>query len=290
MKIVFIFFALSVFATEQFELERKDGSKIIGYYDKPDTKAFSITILLPGSQKESSLRLHEALKKDFLIANRCPVTLEKRGVDSDKIDDKQYVKFLTHDHRVSDHLVLVEALGNDLIIGWDGTLSILGQGDGGRIGATLASKLNHLTALMLVCSGGGWKVGEEALYSFRKEMADQGYPPQYIHGFLVQAKREFAEALKSPIPERMAFGYSYAYWESQLKSNFLEDLTLVDCPIYSIHGTLDDRVPIESVSRLVKELEDKITFKQLEGRGREIMQDPKVYKEAISWLEGASGS
>lgn len=284
-----VFFAclssLSLFATERFEIGRKDGSKLIAYCDRPEAASFSIALILPGSQKETVLRFHDSLKDDLLAIHQCALTLEKRGVIGDQIDVAEFDLALSFQERLEDHVQFFKHLKEGLVKGWNGKISIIGQGDGGRIGAALASKLNSISALVLIASGGGWPPLEETLYSFRTEMADQGFSPQYIHSFLVQAKQEFAQILKAPKPEYKAFGYTYKYWESFLKTPLIDHLALLDCPIYSINGTKDDRIPIESVEVMVKCLKDRITLNRKEGAGREIIQDRGTYREAISWLE-----
>ncbi len=281
-----IFSIASIFGTDSFEIDRGDGIKIRGYLDKPEKSPFSITLIIPGSQKETSLRTHDALKTELTEIGQCALTLEKQGIQGDQIDEKQFQKFLTIDDRVEDHLQLLQKLTTGLISGWDGKLSIIGQGDGGRIGAKLATKADHISALVLVASAGGWPPLEEALYSFRSEMVDDGYSPQYIQGFLVQAKQVFAQALKTPKTEEKAFGYTYKYWNSLLKNTFLNDLTLLKCPIYSVNGDRDDRVPMESVEAMAKHCKKNLKLVKKEEAGREIIRDPKTYQEAIAWLEG----
>lgn len=261
-------------------MSREDGSLLIGYFDKPDCDSFPITLIIPGSQKETSRRLHDSLKEALLAINQCPVTLEKRGISEDRIYEKEFNRFLTHEDRLEDCLTF---LHKGQISGWDGSMVIMGQGDGGRIGASLATQTPHTKALILIAAGGAWSPQDEALYSFRTEMADEGYTPQYIHGFLTQAKQEFAQALKNPKPEAKAFGYSHRYWASLLKTNLIQDLSKLTCPIYSVNGVKDERVPIESVDCLAKNL--KLTLIRKEDRGREIIQNKQIYDEAISWLE-----
>lgn len=281
--LVCLFTSLHLLATDRIEIDKGDGLKIVCYLDKPEASSFSITLIIPGSQKESALRTHDSLKGDIVGIGKCPLTLEKQGIRGEQIDDKEFNSFLSLDERIKDHLQLLKNL-KSLLPGWDGKISILGQGDGGRIGAKLATKLESVEALILIASGGGWPPLEEALYSFRSEMADGGYSPQYIHGFIVGARQEFAAALETPKTDRKAFGYTYKYWESLLKTNLLSDLVLLKCPIYSVNGVDDDRVPIESVEVMAKYLKDKLTLKRKEKAGREVIQDHKVYADAISWL------
>jgi hypothetical protein len=285
MKCVFFLAIASLLASEPFKITKEDGTSLTYYCDKPKEGPFSIALLIPGSQKETSLKIHNAIKQNLLESGRALVTLEKEGIEGETIDEKKFIQALSHETRLEDHHLLIKEVKKGLLEGWNGTFVIIGQGDGGRIGSSLAAKTEGVTALALIASGGAWSPRDEALFSFRKEMADEGYPPQYIHGFLVQAKQQFEQAKEQPKVEKVAFGYTYKYWESLLKNHLLEDLSALGCPIYSVNGVQDERVPIESVDALQASLEGKLTLKRLEGKGREIARDPKIYKDVISWLD-----
>jgi hypothetical protein len=277
--VIFFMAAAALNSTERLEFERGDQSQCEAYYDLPEGNSFPLVLMIPGSQQESSLVTHNALKNDILAKGKAFLSLEKRGVG----DEKEFIAHLSLDERVQDHLLLIKKLQAGAISQWNGKLVILGQGDGGRIGASLAAQIDNVAQLILIGSGGAWPPLQEALHSFRSEMADGGYSPQYIQGFMVQARQQFREALKSPTPERKAFGYSYKYWGSLLKMDLLESLSKLKCPIYTMNGELDERVPIESVEALAKCMD--ITVKRKAKMGREILKDPNTYKEALSWLD-----
>jgi hypothetical protein len=269
----------------QLEMERGDGSKLVFYVDTPISESFPITLIIPGSQKEAVQVTHHALKELILEGRRCPLSIEKRGVQGNSIDEKEFQQFLSLDNRKEDILQVLKSLKKHLP-SWNGKIAILGQGDGGRIGAQIATQIENVEALILISSGGAWPPLEEALYSFRSEMADEGYSPQYIHGFMVQARQQFNQALKTPKSDLKAFGFSYKYWESLLKTNLLQDLLLLSCPIYSVNSMQDERVPIESVDALAKLLPNKLTLQRINSLRKEIIQNQKTYSDAISWLDG----
>ncbi len=282
LKIALLLFVYALLASETLKLPRDDGSELMIYCDQPASNSFPILLLIPGSQKETSQRLHEAVKKELLAQGFCPITLEKRGMEEGQIDETAFQLYLPLHERLKDHLLFYKNL-KTLLPGWNGKMAILGQGDGGRLGAHFATFVDRIEGIALIASGGGWAPLDEILHSFRSSMADDGYSPQYIHGFLVQAKQEFDLAVKAPKVDKQAFGYSYKYWESLLKTHLGKDLSALKCPIYSINGALDESVPINSVNMLAKHLEDRMILIEKKG-GREILQDQTVYKEALSWL------
>lgn len=267
--------SFALFATEELVLEREDGSNLIVFVDPPEQENYSIAILIPGSQQESSLQLHNSLKSEF--GKICPITLEKRGIGK----EKEFQNYLSFDERIKDHQLLYNNLQKNFPK-WDRKLMILGQGDGGRIGALFAASVEKVEKLALIASGGAWDPMDELLYSFRSQMAKEGFSPKYIQGFLVQAKEELNRTQKNANQELFAFNYSYKYWASFLKIHLGQILYQLKCPILSINGVLDDRIPIESVEPLAQW--SQITLIRKEKKGREILKDPKIYSEAISWL------
>lgn len=269
-----------LFSSEQLSVDREDGTKIVAYFDRAESESFPVLFLIAGSQKETCLRLHESLQKEIIKRGFCLVSLEKRGISLDQINEKEFLEYLTIQARVADHLLFSKKM-KQILPGWNGKIAILGQGDGGRIGAQVARDLEGVAAIALIASGGGWNPHDETLFSFRSEMAEGGFSPQYIHGFLVQARREFAAAIETPTSDKKAFGYTYKYWESLLKTNLARDLSSLNCPIYSFNGSNDDRVPIESVEHLARYLEDRMILFRKENAGREIIQDPRIYLDAI---------
>jgi hypothetical protein len=289
IKLIFLLVLSStLFSLEKFEIQREDGSQAVCYYELPKVSPFSITLIIPSSQKESVVKTFDSIKGDLLAINQCPVVLEKQGIDQDLlVDEKAYTESLSLKQRSDDHLLLLSKL-KEKLSKWNGKISLLGQGDGGRIGAHLATKIKDLSALILIASGGLWPAQQELLQSFRRGMANDGYSPQYIQGFLVKARQEFVAAQKSPKVEHKAFGFTYKYWDSLFSMSLIEDLAALSCPIYSINGAKDDRVPVESVEAMAKHLEGKVTFIRKEEMGRELIQDHSVYKEAIFWLDAQS--
>lgn len=276
--------AANLLSTERFELERGDGSHLVGYVDAPKSKSFALVLFIQGAQEESVQRLHESLKSSFQEIGLGLATLEKRGISRpEEIDRKEYYRSHSLKERRDDCLLF---LNRKKVEGWNGKIILIGQGEGGRIGAELAAARDPVIGLVLIAAGGGWPPAEELLASFRTEMAQSGFSPKYIQSFLVQAREQLANALKKPEHDREAFGFSYKYWESVMKTDLTASLSQTHCPIYYLHGDKDDRIPLESVHALQEKLKEhpQFTVKHYDA-GREITQDPNTYKDIISWID-----
>ena len=77
--------------------------------------------------------------------------MEKRGISPEEINDKEFKTFLPLHERFADSLFLYKNLKANLK-DWDGRVAILGQGDGGRIGAHLATKIENIEGIALLGS------------------------------------------------------------------------------------------------------------------------------------------
>ncbi len=266
-------------ATERIDLARDEKSHLIGYYDVPEKENFPVVILLQGAQEESVRRLHDSLKDLFLPSGLGVASLQKQG-----IGEKSYRKYNKIQNRIDDHALFLSK--KESIPGWNGKFFLIGQGEGGRVAASVAKSQDHLLGIILIASGGAWTPQAEALASFRNEMVKNGFHPQYIHSFLVQSKTQFENAMKHPSDEMDLFGFSYQYWESLMKVNLLENLSQLDSPIYYIHGDLDDRIPLESANALIENLKEKKNFiSKRYPYGREIIQNRSVYEDLVQFLQ-----
>ncbi len=276
--------ATAAFSTETREYTREDGSVVTAYFDAPKNEAYPIALVIQGAQVESASRLHNFIKKSLLDLSYGVLTLEKKGIKGDAINDKEYARSHSLQLRLEDHLLALEELKTQK--GWNGQLALIGQGEGGKIAASLAHKA-PAAALALISAGGAWPQPHETLASFRAEMAQEQYSPLYIHNFIVQAKGQFENARQNPSPDLEAFGFSYRYWDSLMEMNLLNDLLQTKCPIFYVHGDQDDRIPCESVDALQESLKDKkdLTIIRKEEAGHEILADPEIYEEIATWLE-----
>ncbi len=285
MRFLFLLLSLSLCAAERLELKRPDGSTLIAYLALPPaTKECPLLVVVQGAQSESVRLLVDKLKEN---ATWGILAIEKRGV-SETIDAEEFARHHCLEERFQDHQLLLRKLKEGFIPSWNKKWALLGQGEGGKIGAALAARAPDLSALILLAPGGGWDPSKELLQSFRKELISESFTPHYIHSFLGQAKQLLESAQEDPAWDKECFGFTHLYWASLLKADLAQDLMTAQCPIYYVHGDLDDRIPLSSVEALVQKLKTKpqFTCQRKEGMGREVIRDPQIYQEAFDWLKG----
>lgn len=270
---------------EELKLRRPDGSTLVAYLARPrEDKSFPILLILQGSQRESVLRWQENLKGQIdwgLLA------IEKRGI-GESIDEEEFSKHQSLEERFQDHQLVLHALKKGAISSWNGKWALMGQGEGGKIAASLAARHKDVAALILIAAGGGWDPQEELLRSLRQEMIREEFTPYYIHSALILAKEQLEKAKKEPVWDQECLGFSHLYWASLLQARLPEDLRSIDCPIYYAHGDQDDRIPTASVDALLQQLKSKSQFtcRREAEMGREIVRSPETYQAAFAWLKG----
>ncbi len=284
MRILFLLcLQISLCAAERLEVKRPDGSPLTVYFTMPSKEA-PLLIVLQGAQSESVAPLIEKLKGNGTWGI---LALEKRGV-SETIDPEEFARHHCLEERFQDHQLLLRKLKEGLIPSWNKKWALLGQGEGGKIAAALAARSPDLSALILLAPGGGWDPAKELFQSFRQDLIRESFTPHYIHSFLGQAKQLLEDAQENPVWDKECFGFTHLYWASLLKAELTSDLMTTPCPIYYVHGDLDDRIPLGSVEVLVQKLKTnpKFTCQRKEGMGREVIRDPQIYQEAFDWLKG----
>lgn len=287
--LICLLLAAALMATERFDVQRPDGSRLVAYIDMPDQESFPIAIVLQGSQATSVLPQHEELREPLLSRGFAIATLEKKGIAGPgEIHQKEYDESNSLDQRIDDHLLLISKLRKRA--GWNHKLAIIGLSEGGEVGGAVAARTPETMAVLLFCSGGGWPRMEELLWSFRKQLVGEKCSAHSIQAALVQSKDEFYKALENPSPTLRALGFSYKYWSATLRHHLMDDLSKLHCPIYYVQGVQDNRIPVASADYLVKALKDKpdLVYRRIEHLGHDPRQDPQVFDDALSWLEQRS--
>lgn len=256
---------------ETFSWDRGDEGKVLGYFDRPEKGSYPVLFLLQGSQKETVLRLHNELKEDLLKIGVALLSFEAQDSFEGRIEAAR--EFLKR--------------GGGSWPGFNGGWILLGQSDGGRIAAAVASYAPRLLGMILISPGGGWKPEEELLYQLSQELVSQNALPRYARSFLSHAKEQIVEIKNYPKAELQSFGFSHSYWASLFRIDLLSLLHTIDCPLYYVHPEGNDRVPLPSVKALEKSLlgKEKISFHILEGEGREAIRTKKIYLDSFNWMK-----
>lgn len=295
-KIAIIFsFITSILSADTFTLERADGTPMTGYANFPETESYPIVIAVQNSLCESILPfLHHF--QDF--ADQMGVALvgiEKQGVISaEEIDERAYHQGNYRERRILDHLLLVDALRNQIVHapGWNGRIIFLGGSEGSLVALQTAPLVPETSAVMLFSAGGGLDPRQEVTTSIESYFKCKGTPQIAISMMLASIGLQLDEMIANPSTDKFFYDYSYRWWASHLTARpVLDSALLLDCPILYVHGVEDELIPIKSADLFVEAFahagKTNLTYVRLDGFTHDLFRHDMdaVQDYSARWLQ-----
>ena len=212
-------------------LQRTDGSRLVFHVDRAAGRGRQdVLVLLHGSGCDPVGSDARVLGYGRMLApERALLTIEKYGVGGGSaatIDgcSADYWRGNTLTRRVLDTLQAIAWLRGQLW--WSGDLALFGGSEGGAVAAMAAPFVPDARAVIVSSSGIGVPVGA---------LVRMAVPPPAR----AEADRVFAEARRTPDPERRWGGASHAWWGDALDQLPARSLLQVRAPILIIHGSRD---------------------------------------------------
>ncbi len=199
------------------------------------------------------------------------LSIEKPGLPDPGNDcPREYLERNTMDQRVEDvHTVISSLRGHHP--GWDNRLYVAGGSEGATVASLVAPALPETRALILMAGGGGFSMADEMLLLREKRMLEQGSSETQVAEALAEMRLKFEEIRGNPTSELFWFGETntYKWWASILFADLVGALRDFAQPLYMIHGTADESVPVESADALAANLsangKTKLTYVRREG-------------------------
>ena len=247
-------------STEKFQIQRDDGSLLVGYVTLPEDRgSYPISFILHGSQCESVWVWHEDFNMLAHSFGSALVTLEKQGIYSPQdIDLIEYDNTNTFDNRLRDHQLFIHKLRNkEVIPNWNGKLILIGGSEGGRLAISLSAQIPEVKATGLFTCGGGIPTTEELKIAFKKFFVSLGESEEEIAELMLLLDYKIQEMLAEPVSDKYFLTCTYKWWASHLTRNYLDELIQIEHPIFYAHGSADQVIPIESADVIAE------TFKSL---------------------------
>lgn len=232
------------------------------YLELPLIDSYPILIAIEGSYNqefgpESVLRLHHKLSGQFLSAGMGLITMERRGIQDEKIDPSTFHRYNIPSQRLSDHVELVDWLFSHPPENWNRQLFILGGSEGGPI----AIKLSHLrppSACIVIVGCGNQTFQDYIWQTIEKIRSSCSFWKVALLNWWYEfpSDREsydrWCDVMReNPTPDRWWFGQTYAYWADALSQGEAEEFLGLQCPVLVVSGTQDIECPStdELVSR-----------------------------------------
>lgn len=291
---IFLPLMCSAYEVEKIQTTRPDGSPLNAYYTPPLEKdqKFPLCIIIHGSQCESILNWHHDFVDLTIGYGAGLITLEKQGIfGPDLIDYFEFNQTNCLDHRLDDHLFVVDLLRNGLIPNWNGKFIIIGGSEGARIAAALASQTPEVAATCLYTAGGGMTTPEEIKLVVSRYLRDREFvSEQEIVEYIQSLDEQFLVMYADPDPEKIFLTYTHKWWVSHLRRHSVLDMLRIKSPIFYAHGTDDEVIPIESADRVAEIFKEEgrtnFTFHRVDGCGHDMrLFPPSIIIEMMQMLE-----
>jgi dienelactone hydrolase len=289
----------AVFA-KTFEIPRSDGTNIRFYLETPLQTAFPIVVIIQGSTCDSSWNLFQQTKGYFVSYGIGVVSVEKYGLNESTKDCPQsYLQNNTIQQRISDHLMFVNFLRNNLK-GWNGKIVWVGGSEGGQVGSLVAPLVSETAAVAMLASGGGMTMAEELPLVFAKMLKRKGSNSSQIAKQIKDINNSYREIKLNPtwkiewLSDGKKARNTYKYWNSILWIKALSELEKLQIPIYIAHGTEDTSSAYES-SKLIADRfillgKQNLTFKTYIGLEHNfsdlngVSHQQEVLTSTINWI------
>lgn len=291
----FLFFNI-LSGYETIYIPRHDESVIEAYLSPPvQDSTYPIILLIQGSDSESVTLHHHVLAEKFLPHGIAVLSVEKRGISAQDIDQQQFIEYDFFESRLRDFSSVLKVIEESLLLQWNGQLILVGGSEGGKIAPKLALQYAHfVSGVMLVASGGGIPFAEELKYQIQNELDNQNAFLKLctkIRSLILpkEIDSQFEKILSQPHSLEMWCNKSFRWWASYLRYNPLPDLLQLNMPIYMIHGALDPKIPIESADFLkwAFDCEGKknLTYARYDDLGHSIKGRDDVYGPFVEWAK-----
>ncbi len=292
-----LFSALSLFAERQeIHISRDDGSTISGYFDRPDGEAeVPVVVFIDGSYDVSVAMNQEKLAARFIPRGMGLISLEKRGITADRIEEKEYRAHDCFEERLKDHALLLKKLTERKIPGCSGNVVLLGASEGGKIAPRLSLSYPSITrGIVLIASGGGFPFGKEMKYQSEQLIQQMGTWKRLSYKlrgamFPQEIEQHYDQMLREPESLAMCGPKTWKWFASYLRYDSLADLLKVEAPIYMIHGEEDILVPIQSAD-LIQEAFDRagkgnLHYARYKDLGHALTGREDVYIPMLDWIQ-----
>lgn len=279
--LLFAFVFMDLHAGNKKEyLTRDDSSQMAAFVSTPDNQeAFPMAVFVDGSLKQSVKNNFAYMALLFGSKNIGMAAVEKRGIDDDVTNEREWLEHDCYEERLQDHVLLINELKNT-IPNWNGKLILIGSSEGGKIAPKLSVMFPDVTyGTVLIGSGGGMTFGDEIKYQIHQIMHEEGMNDGI--------ENEFAEMLNNPESLKIFFGKTYKWFSSYLQYDLMADLLKIETPLLMIHGVKDANIPVESADLVNMHFEfsekSNLEYLRYDDLGHSINKRIDIFFTILDW-------
>lgn len=285
-------------------LEREEGeAPIIYHFSKPDLSdhSYPILVLCDGSESKGSER-SVLIVRDFFAEQVSALqvgylTVEKWGIDHNRVDTHTFWQHYTRSQRLKDHLAVIRYFTQNPPQGWNGQWIFAGVSEGGALVLDLSILCPH-TIATINWSGAGDAGWADELWQFFEHWKAHSLWLRLLYKLpkwmpfsfgIPHSRQEFdalvQEIIANPSSELWMAGLTYLYHaDAFLKPPI--DYAQLKTPLLVVAGTEDSI--LDSCDRFVQKAEQAgapITYFRVEGMDHYIRKRPDVIEQSFQWLQ-----
>jgi len=281
--------------SEKIYISREDGTAIEVYFDRPDVKEeVPVVVFIDGSHEASVTISHDKLANRFIPKKIGIISLEKRGITSNTIDQSEFRAHDCFEERLQDYLCLLNQIKDRKISGCNGRVILLGGSEGGKIAPRLGLDFSNIVqGLVLIGSGGGASFAEEMKYQSQQLIQQMGALKRLSYKlrgslFPKEIDQYYDKMLKEPDSLEMCGPKTWKWFASYLRYDLLADLLKLEIPIYMIHGEKDIMVPIKSADLIEQAFSQagktNLHYARYQDLGHALTGREDVYAPMLDWI------
>ncbi len=281
----------------------EDEEPIVYHFSTPDTRdhSYPILVLCDGSEskgKESSILIvRDFFAEDVSKLHVGYLTLEKWGIDHNRVDTTTFWHHYTRSQRLIDHLAVIHYFEQNPPVGWNGQWIFVGVSEGGPLVLDLSIACPN-TIATINWSGAGDDSWADELWQFFEHWKAHSFWLRILYKLpkwvpfsfgIPHSRAEFdalvQEIIANPSPELWMGGLTYLYHaDAFLKPPI--DYTKLKTPLLVVAGTEDSI--IDSCDRFVQKAEQAgapITYFRVHGMDHYIRKRPDIIEQSFQWLQ-----
>lgn len=281
----------------RMSLESSNQTEIIYYLTTPKNEHFPIAVLCEGSTEPDGLTsvwaFHQFSQfKTLSDLGVAILTIEKDGVDADKIDKSRFFANYTRSRRFKDHVAVVDHVLKNPPKGFDGRLIFIGASEGGPLVNQLSIHYPQTVATINWSGAGAWSWPDE-LWAWAEQMRKEHPILSKIYGWwhnVPKTRADFDavmnETVLDPSAERWFLGMTYRYHADAIKTPALA-FQKIHAPMLVVCGTKDSFIKsCDAFVEKANEAHAPITYWRVEGMEHRVSQNKEnIIPKSFQWLK-----
>lgn len=273
-----------------------DTTNTVFYLKTPNREKFPIAVICEGSTSQDDVQSVWALHQfdqftELKTMGIATLTIEKDGIDADRIDEKRFFANYTRSRRFHDHVAVIDHLLENPPPGFDGKLIFIGASEGGPLVNQLSLHYSETIATINWSGAGDWTWPDE-IWAWGAQMRKEHPFLAWLYGWWhnVPKTRDgfdqvMADAVQNPSDQRWFLGMTYRYHADVINTKPFA-YEKIHAPMLVVCGTKDSIIDsCDSFVAKAKAANASVTYWRVDGMEHRISQNKKnIIPKSFEWL------